>query len=72
MTIDDNGPGIPLESLAHIFKPFVTTKAHGTGLGLAIVQKVVVSHNGRIAAANRPEGAAQFRIQLPADGPSRL
>jgi PAS domain S-box-containing protein len=65
ITIEDNGPGIPAEALAHIFKPFVTTKAQGTGLGLAIVQKVIVSHNGRITAANRPEGGAQFRIQLP-------
>lgn len=65
ITIEDNGPGVPPDALAHIFKPFVTTKAHGTGLGLAIVQKVVVSHNGRITAANRPEGGAQFRLQLP-------
>jgi signal transduction histidine kinase len=65
LMVEDNGPGIPPAHLAHIFKPFVTTKAHGTGLGLAIVQKVIVSHNGRITAANRPEGGAQFRIQLP-------
>jgi PAS domain S-box-containing protein len=65
VTVDDNGPGIPSDALVRIFRPFVTTKANGTGLGLAIVQKVVVSHNGRITAANRPEGGAQFRIQLP-------
>ena len=64
VTIEDNGPGIPQDALAHIFKPFVTTKAHGTGLGLAIVQKVIVSHNGRIVAENRPQGGARFRIQL--------
>lgn len=65
ITIEDNGPGIPPDALPRIFRPFVTTKAQGTGLGLAIVQKVIVSHNGRIAAANRPEGGAEFRIQLP-------
>jgi PAS domain S-box-containing protein len=65
ITIDDNGPGIPEAALGRIFRPFVTTKANGTGLGLAIVQKVIVSHNGRILAANRPDGGAQFRIQLP-------
>ncbi|MEZ5283341.1 MAG: ATP-binding protein [Vicinamibacterales bacterium] len=65
ITIDDGGPGIPADSLSRIFKPFVTTKAQGTGLGLAIVQKVIVSHNGRIAAENRPEGGARFRIHLP-------
>jgi signal transduction histidine kinase len=65
VTVEDNGPGIPLDALAHIFKPFVTTKAQGTGLGLAIVQKVIVSHNGRIVAENRRQGGARFRIQLP-------
>jgi PAS domain S-box-containing protein len=65
ITISDNGPGIPAASLSRIFQPFVTTKAQGTGLGLAIVQKVIVSHNGRISAANRVEGGAEFRIQLP-------
>ena len=65
ITIEDNGPGIPVASLGRIFQPFVTTKAQGTGLGLAIVQKVIVSHNGRITGANRPGGGAQFKIQLP-------
>jgi PAS domain S-box-containing protein len=71
ITVEDNGPGIPTDALSRIFKPFVTTKAHGSGLGLAIVQKVIVSHNGRVAAANRPEGGAQFRIQLPHAAPLR-
>jgi signal transduction histidine kinase len=65
VTVRDNGPGIPAESLERVFRPFVTTKANGTGLGLAIVQKVIVSHNGRIAAGNRPDGGAEFTIRLP-------
>jgi PAS domain S-box-containing protein len=65
VTVDDNGPGIPLESLERVFQPFVTTKSNGTGLGLAIVQKVIVSHNGRVAAGNRPEGGAEFTVKLP-------
>ncbi len=65
ISIEDNGPGIVADALPRIFRPFVTTRAQGTGLGLAIVQKVIVSHNGRIAAANRPGGGAEFRIQLP-------
>ena len=65
VTVDDNGPGLSPEALRRLFQPFATTRATGTGLGLAVVQKVVVSHNGRIEAGNRPDGGAQFRIRLP-------
>lgn len=65
ISVEDNGPGIPPAALPRVFTPFVTTKTDGSGLGLAIVQKVIVSHNGRVTAGNRPEGGAQFRIQLP-------
>jgi signal transduction histidine kinase len=65
LVIEDNGPGFTPEYLPKAFQPFATTKANGTGLGLAIVQKVIVSHNGLITAANRREGGAQFRLRLP-------
>ena len=65
LVFEDNGPGFSPEYLSKVFQPFATTKANGTGLGLAIVQKVIVSHNGLITAANRPEGGAQFRVRLP-------
>ena len=65
LVFEDNGPGFTADSLAKVFQPFATTKANGIGLGLAIVQKVIVSHNGLIVAANRPEGGAQFRLRLP-------
>lgn len=65
VVVEDNGPGFTPESLAKVFQPFATTKANGTGLGLAIVQKVIVSHNGHITAANGPGGGAQFRLRLP-------
>jgi PAS domain S-box-containing protein len=63
--VEDNGPGFEAGALAKAFQPFATTKVTGTGLGLAIVQKVIVSHNGHVAAANRIGGGAQFRIRLP-------
>lgn len=65
LIVEDNGPGFSPEYLSKVFQPFATTKANGTGLGLAIVQKVIVSHNGLITAANRPEGGAQFRLRFP-------
>ena len=65
VVLEDNGPGFDADALSKAFQPFATTKPAGTGLGLAIVQKVIVSHNGHIAAGNHPGGGAQFRIRLP-------
>ena len=65
VTVEDNGPGLSDEAQRRLFQPFATTKPTGTGLGLAIVQRVIVSHNGRITAANRDEGGAEFKIRLP-------
>jgi PAS domain S-box-containing protein len=65
ISVVDNGPGFEADALSKAFTPFATTKAAGTGLGLAIVQKVIVSHNGHITAANHHGGGAQFDIRLP-------
>jgi PAS domain S-box-containing protein len=65
VTVDDNGPGVPLADRERIFRPFVTTKGRGTGLGLALVQKIIVTHNGRIQVASAPGGGASVQIVLP-------
>jgi signal transduction histidine kinase len=65
IVIDDNGPGIKPEIRERIFQPFFTTKGHGTGLGLALVQKIVVTHNGRVAAGSAAAGGGRIAITLP-------
>jgi signal transduction histidine kinase len=65
LTVDDNGPGIPPDVRERIFQPFYTTRDRGTGLGLAIVQKLVVLHNGRIAAQESAAGGARLQVSLP-------
>ncbi|HBZ01402.1 MAG TPA: hypothetical protein DEO84_08810 [candidate division Zixibacteria bacterium] len=65
LMVDDDGPGIPKDSLAKIFTPFYTTKADGTGLGLATVKKLIELHGGKVAAENRPEGGARFVVEIP-------
>jgi len=65
ISFSDNGPGIPFDSLQHIFEPFYTTKATGMGVGLAISQRIIEAHEGRIEARNGDPGGAQFSILLP-------
>lgn len=65
VAVADNGPGLPDAAPDRLFQPFFTTRSDGTGLGLALVQKFVVTHNGQVRAANRPEGGAVFTVWLP-------
>jgi PAS domain S-box-containing protein len=70
VSFQDDGPGIPAESLPSIFDPFYTTKrpGRGTGLGLSICKAVMKEHDGTIEAANAPGGGAVFTVTLPAAG----
>jgi PAS domain S-box-containing protein len=67
-TVDDDGPGIADMVMPRLFEPFFTTKptGKGTGLGLSISHGIIKRMGGRIAAENRPEGGARFRISFPA------
>lgn len=65
MRVTDNGPGVNASVTARMFRPFFTTKKSGTGLGLALVQKIVVTHNGRVTAANDENGGACLTVTLP-------
>jgi C4-dicarboxylate-specific signal transduction histidine kinase len=70
LTVQDDGPGIPEKVMPRLFEPFFTTKpsGKGTGLGLSISSEIVREMNGTIAAANRLQGGAVFRMNLPAVG----
>ena len=71
ITIEDNGGGVPLDIMDHLFDPFVTGHEGGTGLGLALVAHFVADMDGSIECENGAEGAV-FKVRLPAyDGPSR-
>jgi two-component system OmpR family sensor kinase len=51
LTIEDSGPGIPLEERDRVFDHFyrcLKHKAPGSGLGSAIVKQVAVQHEAEI------------------------
>ncbi len=66
----DSGPGIPTESLPHLFKRYWRgdyRRANANvnmGLGLNIVHEIIRAHGGAIAVANLPDGP-DFHFTLP-------
>jgi two-component system sensor histidine kinase CpxA len=74
LTVRDDGPGVPENALALLFKPFYRVddsrgaNTGGMGLGLAIVRNAVAAHGGTVTAKNAsPHGLeVQFRIPVAA------
>ncbi|MBI1869782.1 MAG: PAS domain S-box protein [Chlamydiae bacterium] len=65
ISFEDNGEGIPMESLPKIFEPYFTTKASGSGLGLMISYRIVKEHGGKIEVTSQPGVGATFTVTLP-------
>jgi two-component system sensor histidine kinase MtrB len=70
LEIRDHGPGLPAGAIGHVFDRFykadsARARSEGSGLGLAIAQENAGLHDGRIDAANDPEGGAVFTVRLP-------
>ncbi len=71
LTVDDDGPGIPLERRDEAFRRFARLEAArdrdsgGVGLGLAIVAGIVEAHAGSIEVDCAPIGGARLRVRLP-------
>ncbi|MFC2967968.1 ATP-binding protein [Acidimangrovimonas pyrenivorans] len=71
IVVDDDGPGIPEDSLDRVFDPFVrlegsrSRETGGTGLGLSIARTIVHAHGGEVTLSNRPEGGLRAEIRLP-------
>ena len=69
--VEDNGMGIPEESLDRIFERFYRVdKSHsreigGTGLGLAITRSVVLMHRGAIKAFSTEGEGTIFNVRIP-------
>jgi two-component system sensor histidine kinase PrrB len=69
VTVDDDGPGIPVDERARLLEPFARGRhAHatdGTGLGLAIVAQQVALHAGSIELGDSALGGLAVMVRLP-------
>jgi two-component system, OmpR family, sensor histidine kinase CpxA len=72
LTIADNGPGVPEQSLEEIFAPFYrldparSQQSGGLGLGLAIVRNCVEACGGAVRCRNRQPSGLEVEIRLTA------
>jgi len=67
IAVSDNGSGIPLKDIEHIFEPFYSKKVmgkSGTGLGLAIVWNRIHDHDGFVNVKSGPAGTT-FELYIP-------
>jgi hypothetical protein len=73
IVVSDNGPGVPKDKLAEIFKDGYTTKSPRgelrRGIGLALVKRLVHKAGGSIFATAGPGG--HFEVSLPRPAPAR-
>lgn len=62
----DEGSGIAMRDIGHIFEPFYTTKPDGLGIGLSVSRSLIEAHGGRIQVRSREGEGTTFEIHLPA------
>lgn len=66
LVFQDNGPGLPEQARANLFKPFAgSTRANGTGLGLVIAQELARALGGDLSLMETGETGTAFRLTLP-------
>jgi PAS domain S-box-containing protein len=70
VSVNDRGPGIPVQMQAGIFEKYVRADSEGggTGLGLYISRKIIRAHGGQIWVQSPPPGqdsGTQMTFTLP-------
>ncbi len=67
LCIEDDGPGIPEERIAHVLQRGVRgdERVQGHGIGLSIVQDIVRAYRGTLQVTRSPTlGGARFEVRL--------
>ena len=72
ITVDDDGPGVPLAEREAVFRPFYrrddarNLDESGTGLGLSIARDIARNHGGDITLSDSPFGGLRATVSVPA------
>ena len=67
LSISDTGPGIPPETIEHIFEPLFTTKSKGMGLGLALSKNFAEINGSSISVESIPGEGSTFILTFPTE-----
>ena len=68
VSIEDSGPGIPVEKRTKVFEPFYTTRPMGgdqAGMGLVMAKEIVNQHQGIIDIDPGYDQGCRFKISFP-------
>ena len=71
VSIDDDGPGIPTDMRAEVFRPFFrlddarNQETGGSGLGLAIARDIALNHGGDIVLTESELGGLKSSVRIP-------
>lgn len=65
VSVQDNGPGIPVLYMDKILKSYFTTKTQGTGLGLSICKTLIDAHKGKLWFHQKEPSGVKFNFSLP-------
>jgi len=71
VTVDDDGPGIPLDQQEKVFAPFYRLEPSrnpdtgGIGLGLSVARTIAREHGGEVRLINHDAGGLRARLELP-------
>ena len=72
LSVENEGEGIPPESLPLVFDPFwrgdSARSGDGSGLGLTLAKRIVESLDGRIEVESVPDRGARFAVVVPDRG----
>lgn len=69
--VEDNGIGVPSDSLPHVFAPYFRAKHRiveevaGSGIGLSLVKSIVERHDGEVWVESEEGVGSLFGMRLP-------